>query len=221
MPPIARSEGEAPEETTGVTETPEPAVEAPQTPSASPEGLERIYERMDQMSAQQRQLADQLAPLFEEPEPEPEYYDDGGELTEDGVRAVVSDYVREQIDAQLAPRERQARAAQREDEWDALKESFPDLQDPKVAKPLVDRAMAWAQSHNPELIDGPGIVDVIEWMYAKSKYDTTAAQQTSAGEGRHVVLESAAGAAPNGKGPNEVDWQARVIEAAKRSQPLI
>jgi hypothetical protein len=196
--------------------TPETAT--PEAPPAQPDGLDRIYERMDEMSAQQRQMAQQFTELATPPEEEPEIYDDTGELTEDGVRAVVDDYVREQVEARLAPREAQALVSERDEEWDALKESTPELADPKYAQEVIADAVAWANAHNPDLIDRPEFVDVIEWVHKVRKYDESAAAQTPAGRG--VVLESAAGAAQPSGLPEE-DWGERIVKAAERLRPQI
>jgi hypothetical protein len=173
---------------------------------------------MEEMAAQQRQMGEQLGQFAEEPEEEPDFYDETGELTEDGVRAVVDDYVREQVDARLAPREAQALTERRDDEWEALKESTPELADAKYAQEVIAHAVAWANAHNPDLIDRPEFVDVIEWVHKVRKYDESAAAQTPAGRG--VVLESAAGAAQPSGQPEE-DWGARIVAAAEKLRPQI
>jgi hypothetical protein len=214
VPTPPSGEAEAPPEAPATPET----VEAP---PAQPDGLDRIYERMEEMSVQQRQMAEQLGQVAEvaaPPEEEPEFYDETGELTEDGVRAVVDDYVREQVDARLAPREAQALVEQRDDEWEGLKESTPELADPKYAQEVIAHAVAWANAHNPDLIDRPEFVDVIEWVHKVRKYDESAAAQTPAGRG--VVLESAAGAAQPSGQPEE-DWGDRIVKAAERLRPQI
>jgi hypothetical protein len=162
-----------------------------------------------------QQFTELAAPPEEEP---PEIYDETGELTEDGVRAVVDDYVREQVEARLAPREAQALVTERDEEWDALKESTPELADPKYAQEVIAQAVAWANAHNPDLIDRPEFVDVIEWVHKVRKYDESAAAQTPAGPG--VVLESAQGAAQPSKG-SDVDWSDRIVKAAERLRPQI
>jgi hypothetical protein len=196
-----------------------PEATTPEAPPAQPDGLDRIYERMEEMSAQQRQMAEQFSELAAPPEEEaPEFYDETGELTEDGVRAVVDDYVQQQVDARLAPREAQALTDKRDDEWEALKESTPELDDPKYAQEVIAQAVAWANAHNPDLIDRPEFVDVIEWVHKVRKYDESAAAQTPAGRG--VVLESAAGAAQPSGQPEE-DWGARIVAAAEKLRPQI
>lgn len=196
----------------------EPTTTAAPTAPAQPEGLDRIYERMDQLAAQQQEIATQFGTVFAPPEEEMEYYDDDGEMTEEGVRAVVSDYVREQVDAQLAPREAQALIVARDDEWEALKESYPELEDRAVAQGVIAEAVRWAQTHNPDLIDRPEFVDVIEWAYRSHKFDEHAEAQAAAAP-QGVVLESASGARQDVKG--QVDWQKRVMDAAEQSAPRI
>ena len=156
-----------------------------------------------------------------EPEPkQPEFYDETGELTEDGVRAVVNDYVNEQIEARLAPREAQRMIEQRDEEWEALKESVPEFADAKYSQEVIAQAAAWANAHNPGLIERPEFVDVIEWVHKVRKYDESAAAQSPAG-GQGVVLESAQGAAQPTKGSDDVDWSDRIVKAAERLRPQI
>src|SRR3954465_1680395 len=152
--PQAPEGAEAPAEgaTLATPESPETTAPPPPAPD-----LDRIYERMDEMSAQQQRIAEQLGQVGERiPAPEeelPEFYDETGELTEDGVRAVVNDYVNEQIEARMAPREAQQLTEQRDEEWEALKESVPDFADAKYAQEVIGQAAAWANAHNPGLID--------------------------------------------------------------------
>jgi hypothetical protein len=221
MPPVSQPPegGEAPAE--GV---------APATPETTPEAtpapdFDRIYERMDEMSTQQQQIAEQLGQVYERvPEPEeeqPEFYNETGELTEDGVRAVVNDYVNEQIEARMAPREAQRLSDQRDEEWEALKDEVPELADAKYANEVISQAVAWANAHNPALIERPEFVDVIEWVHTKRRFAESAAAQTPAQEGRGVVLESAAGAAAPSKGSDQEDWGERIVKAAERLRPQI
>jgi hypothetical protein len=200
-------------------------VEAPATETAAPssDGLERIFARMDEMSTQQRQIADELTQLRqppEEEEPEVDFYDEQGGLTEDGARALIADLVREQVEGQLAPREQARMVETRDDAFEALKEEYPDLQDEKVAKPILDRAVRWAMSVDEKLIERPEFVDVIEQFYKAAKFEELRAQQ-EAEQPRPVVLEGAGGAARTTRGPQEPDWQKRVIDAANASATRI
>lgn len=205
-------------ESAPTTEAPEATPAAPAAP-AQPEGLDRIYERMDQLAAQQQEIAEQFGTVFAPPEEELEYYDDDGEMTEEGVRAVVGDYVREQVEAQLAPREAQALIVARDDEWEALKSNYPELEDRAIAQEVIADAVRWANAHNPNLIDRPEFVDVIEWAYRSRKFDEHAEAQASASP-QGVVLESASGARQDVKG-QQVDWQKRVMQAAESDAPRI
>lgn len=200
----------------------EQTTEAPQE-SGPPEWLGPIQERMEAMSAQQAQIAEQFSQALTPEEEEyelPIYDDDTGELTEDGVRAVVNDYVREQIDAQMAPREAALLKDQRDDAFEALKDEYPELQDQGVVGPLIDAAFRRAQAIDPALIERPEFVDLIEDAFIRSKYNEVRSAQQTDGQ-REVVLESASGASRAQKAPKEVDWQQRVIDAAKASNPRI
>jgi rubrerythrin len=200
----------------------EPTPVAPETTPAAPaqpEGLDRIYERMDQIAAQQQQMAEQFGQAFTPAEEEPEIYDDEGELTEEGIRSVVSGFVDERLEAALAPREQRALVQARDDEWEALKETYPDLQDRTTAQEVIAEAMQWANAHNPALVERPEFVDVIEWVYKVRKFDEHAKAQAEAAP-QAVVLESAGGASRQTK-PEGIDWQKRVIDAAASSAPRI
>jgi hypothetical protein len=193
------------------------------TTTEAPPGLDKIYERMDSMAAQQREfmqsVSQQLTPAEEEEEPDPaDYYGDDGSLTEEGARAVIKELVDEQVQAQLAPQEAARLIERRDDAYEALQDEYPELADPKVAEPVLQSAIAWAQG-NQGIIDRPEFVDVIEWVYTHGKYHEL--QETQAAEQpRSVVLESAQGAArqTQQQGP---DWGDRIVKAAERLRPQI
>jgi hypothetical protein len=188
-----------------------------ETPSApGSDGLDRLYARMEEMTAQQRQVVDSLTQLQQPPEDEPEvdFYDDEGGLTEDGARAMIADLVHEQVETQLAPREQARMVEMRDDAFEALKDEYPDLQDAKVAQPILERAIRWAMGVDERIIERPEFVDVIEQFYKADQFESMRAQQ-QAEQPRPVVLEGAGGAGRTTRGPQEPDWQQRVIEAAK------
>jgi hypothetical protein len=209
-------------ESTTTPDAPESApAEAPVTETtAAPgsDGLDRLYARMDEMAAQQRQMVDSLTELRqppEEAEPELDYYDDEGGLTEDGARALIADLVREQVETQLAPREQARLTEMRDDAYEALKDEYPEMQDEAIARPILDRAVRWAMQVDERIIERPEFVDVIESFYKAAKFEEMRSQQ-EAEQPRPVVLEGAGGAARTTRGPQEPDWQKRVIEAAQR-----
>jgi hypothetical protein len=138
-----------------------------ETPSApGSDGLDRLYARMEEMTAQQRQVVDSLTQLQQPPEDE------------------------------------------------ALKDEYPDLQDAKVAQPILERAIRWAMGVDERIIERPEFVDVIEQFYKADQFESMRAQQ-QAEQPRPVVLEGAGGAGRTTRGPQEPDWQQRVIDAAK------
>jgi hypothetical protein len=188
-----------------------------ETTAPSSDGLDRLYARMDEMAAQNRQMADDLTQLRQPPEAEEEevdYYDEQGGLTEDGARALISDLVREQIDTHMAPREQARMVEQRDDAYEALKDEYPELQDEKTAKPILDRAVKWAIGVDERIIERPEFVDVIESFYKAAKFEELRGQQEEH-QPRPVVLEGAGGAGRTTRGPQEPDWQKRVIDAGQ------
>jgi hypothetical protein len=213
----------APEQTTspGAAEAPEQT-----TTDTQPGGLDKLYDRMDQMAGQQRQMLEHLQhALTPEEEAEAELgpedlYTETGDLTEEGARALIRDMVNEQVEAQLAPREQARLVEQRDDAYEALKEEYPELADERIGAEVLNRAVEWANAINPQLIERPEFVDVIEAFYKASRYDERATQE-AAELPRPVVLESAQGSRPSIRQSQEPDWQKRVIEAAQRDAPRI
>jgi hypothetical protein len=195
--------------------TPETA--APEAaPPAQPDGLDRIYERMEEMSAQQRQMAEQLGRTRRAARGGARVLRRNGRADR-GRRAGRGRRLRPRAGRRPAGAARGAGPVEkRDEEWEALKESTPELADPKYAQEVIAHAVAWANAHNPDLIDRPEFVDVIEWVHKVRKYDESAAAQTPAGRG--VVLESAAGAAQPSGLPEE-DWGERIVKAAEAPSP--
>lgn len=208
-------------ETAPETTTPESAPPEAPTTEAQPAGLDRLFERMDNMAAEQRQfmesVSQQLAPPEEEEEVE--LYTDTGELSEDGARAILEGLVEEQLEARLAPREAARLVSERDDAYEALKDEYPDLLEPQIAERVLQRSVQWAHAHNPALIDRPEFVDVIEAFYKAEKFDELRAAQ-AAEQPRPVVLESASGARGQARQP-DTDWGERIVKAAERLKPQI
>lgn len=214
--------GQPAEGTTPPPESGEPTTTTT-TEAAPPGGLDKLYERMDSMAAQQREfmqsVSAQLTPAEEDDEPDPaDYYGEDGSLTEEGARQVIKELVDEQVQAQLAPQEAARLIERRDEAYEALQDEYPELADPKVAERVLQSAISWAQG-NQSLIDRPEFVDVIEWVYTHGKYHELQEAQTAA-QPRSVVLESAQGAArqTQQQGP---DWGDRIVKAAERLRPQI
>jgi hypothetical protein len=176
---------------------------------------------MDRMAQQQAALVEGMTQLTAPPEEEEDdslYYTDEGELTEDGARAVIADLVREQIQSEMAPREAARLVAERDDAYEALRDEFPELQDQAVSERVLARAIRWAQGFDPQIIDRPEFVDVIEAFYKADKFEEISAAQ-AAEQPRPVVLESGQGARQQtSQGP---DWSDRIVKAAERLRPQI
>jgi hypothetical protein len=118
----------------------------------------------------------------------------------------------------LAPREKAALVRQRDSDYEDLKDSYPELADPKVGTQVLNAAIGWAQKHNPDLIDKPEFVDLIEWVY-KSDFRTPEAPEQEAA--RRVELESASGAGGRASAKPQTDWGDRIVKAAERLRPSI
>jgi hypothetical protein len=203
------------------TQAPEGQPAESTTTTGQPEGLDRIYSRMDEMAQTQKQLAESVTALMAPPEEEEDeslYYTDEGDLTEEGARAVLADMVRSEIEATMAPREKARMVGQRDEAYEGLLETYPELQDPAVSERVLGAAVRWAQGANPDIIERPEFVDVVEAFYKAEKYEALAAQQ-AAEQPRPVVLESGQGARQ--QRPNEPDWGDRIVKAAEALRPQI
>lgn len=198
---------------------PESAPTTTETQPTQTDGLDRVFERMDAMSRQQAELLESFQQLTQPPEEEPDYYDEQtGALTEEGAQAYLRELVREGVEAELGPREAQRLIAQRDEAYEALQEEYEDLQNPQIAERVLSRAIAWAQAHNPDVIERPEFVDVVEWVYTQEKFQELRAQH-AAEQPRSVVLESASGARQ--QTTKEEDWGERIVKAAERLRPQI
>jgi hypothetical protein len=197
-----------------------PASEAPTTAPAQPDGLDRVYSRMEEMASQQQALIESFQQFAAPPEEEPELYDDEGELTEEGAEALIADLVAKQVETHLAPREAARLVEQRDDAFEALRAEYPELQDDKISREVLAEAIGWANRVDPKIVDRPEFVDVIESFYKARKFEELR-EREQAEQPRPVILESAAGGGRQQRSSNEPDWQKRVIAAAEKDGPRI
>lgn len=201
-----------------------------EAPASAPEGappaaapapdFDRLFSRMDEVATTQQQMAQQMAALTNPPEIEEDlilYDDETGELTEEGAQQLIRDLVNTQVKEALAPREKAQMIRDRDSAYEDLKDDYPELADEKIGGQVLQAAISWAQRHNPDLIDRPEFVDLIEWVY-KSDFRTPEAPEVE--QARRVELESASGAGGRQKKP-EVDWGDRIVKAAERLRPQI
>jgi hypothetical protein len=208
--PASTETAESGAQTTETTTT-----EAPQS-----DGLGRLYSRMEEMATQQREFMDTVQQQLAPPEEEPEFYDETGEMTDEGARAFIQEMVDERVNAQLQPREAERQKEARDDAFEALKDEYPELQDEAISSRVIRAAADLVrQLGHEEIIDRPGFVDLIEKVYVQEQYQELRAAQ-AADQPRSVVLESASGAARQHQ-PQEIDWQKRVIDAAQSDGPRI
>jgi hypothetical protein len=202
---------------------PSEAPSAPETTPAPDQGLDKLFARMDEIAGQVSGITsrvDGITDLVTPEEEEPAYYDDGGEMTEDGARALIQQLVDERVSEQLAPREQARMVEQRDDAFEALRDEYPELQDDAVANRVLQSAIRWANAVDPRIVERPEFVEVIEAMFKADKYEALATQQ-AAEQPRPVVLESGQGAARQHQQPNEPDWGDRIVKAAERLRPQI
>lgn len=196
-----------------------PPSEAPAAAPAQSDGLDRVYSRMEEMAAQQQALIESFQQFAEPPEEEADLYDDEGGLTEEGAQALIADLVAKQVESHLAPREAARLVEQRDDAFEALRAEYPELQDDAVSREVLGEAIRWANSVDPQIVERPEFVDVIESFYKARKFEEYR-EREQAEQPRPIVLESAAGGGRQQR-PNEPDWQKRVIAAAEKDGPRI
>ena len=207
-------------ESTETTAAPE-ATEATGESTETQPDLSKLEQRMaEQMEAMQRQIAEQ----FEQHAPQPDEDDEDDLLDptdpdyeERLAEQQLNEWFEQRFQERMEPVQRQQMIEKRDEEFAGLLEEFPDLQDDKVRKPVLQEAQRLAQAINPDAVNRPEFVDLIEIVYKAQKADERAAQETPAGERKEVVLEGP-GAAP---AEPEEDLAARIVAASQRSSPLV
>lgn len=196
---------------------------------AEPEGLGRIHERMDEISQQQRQFMDSLSEQGLYPEAESESDDEYEPDFLDALDQDIQASVDRRFDAQEAAEEAELMEAERDYDFEALRERLPLLQNDQTALEIVHRAAdlchAWDQ---PELIGTPDFVTVIEQVALASYADPGLLGQVAAAHPapdngaasvRPVVLESAAGAGrPQDRPRTEQDRFIDYIQATQKER---
>lgn len=193
---------------------------APAAP-AQPDGLDRVFSRMEEMAQQQAALVESFQQFAAPPEEEePDLYDDEGGLTEEGAQALIADLVAQQVETHLAPREAARLVEQRDDAFEALRAEYPELQDEGISREVLAEAIGWANRLDPKIVDRPEFVDVIESFYKARKFEEVR-EREQAEQPHPVILESAAGGGRQQRSSNEPDWQKRVIAAAEKDGPRI
>jgi hypothetical protein len=210
---------------------PAPEKAPTQEQSGPPEWLAPITSKLDELGETTSQLAEQYAQLQQPPPAEDEYedefapdefYDDDGEITEQGARHLIGSEVDERLSARLAERDAARALEEREDAFEALRDEVPALQDDKLAARLVHEAAAWCQQNNAEqLIGTPGFVDLIERIYESELYHERAKAEDEAEDEQEVVLESATGRSAARDRKQEPDWGERIVNAAQSLRPEI
>ena len=150
----------------------------------SSHGLDRIYERMEQMSAQQQAIVDALSVPEEIEDDEIDWENlDDEELAEalgvtpDELAEALAEYreaeeygeadeyvpardvfelINDSIDARMADADAERAEEQRDEDFEDLRERLPLLQHEPTARAIVEQAVQLAESYDPRLIGGPG-----------------------------------------------------------------
>jgi hypothetical protein len=194
-----------------------------QQEQAQPSYEDRLNARLDEFAQQQQSQYEQLLSRFEQPEAE--YDDDPYPLSEedDGyedqeAQRILDQMVNERVQQALTPYQKQQNIDRRDTAYERMVDQFPQMQDKDFASDIVQKAAEFAQQINPEFVDSPGFVDLIETFYKAHVADSRAQQETPAGGRRDVQLESGGGAAPADR---DEDMEDRIIKAAQSASPRI
>lgn len=132
--------------------------------------------------------------------------------------------VQSRVAAAEARRDAETALEDREDAFEDLRERLPLLQHEPTARRIVARAQELAGGWDPNLIERPEFVHLIELVaLASIAQRATAEQDAQQAAQRQIQIESAAGGGGlgNDDGPTTIDWGKRVVEAAERIRPQI
>lgn len=133
----------------------------------------------------------------DEDDPEDEFDLDPGDegYEEQALRQFLTEQIEQGVEKRIAPFQQQQQLDKRNDAYHSLTQELTELQDPKVAAEYVHAAEDLAQRINPQIVNTPEFVELIELVYTRAKAQERAKQETPA-DGRTTPLESQGGAAP-------------------------
>jgi hypothetical protein len=207
------------------------------------DGLDRIHARMDEMTAQQQAIVEALQSGYEDDDyddedgeqptveelaaqygvsPEEllalsEQYEEGEQQQEPDIFELIDrsvDRHAQAIDAEHA-------VLDRDEDFADLRESIPILQDEQTARAIVNRAQDLAEAWDPQIIQTPAFVDLIELVAKAVVGDRAVGREQRAGIPR-LQLESAQGAEQRTPPPPDSEyWGDKIVQAAQRLRPQI
>jgi hypothetical protein len=207
------------DESAAPVETPAETPEAPDQFDKLMQGFESFKTDLDQRLGKVEQALTVPEEEYEEPEPEgltDADYDQAGGLTPEAAQRELQRMIREEAQKvaqeQIRPIQEQRAAERRASEADDIEARYPELQDEKVLKSMVDLCATEAQAlGRPELAAEPRF---FEKVYLAAKAGESAVQPSADGADREVGLESAGGASA---GEEEADDLGdRIVKAASR-----
>ena len=212
---------------------------AEETPQADPQ-FEKLMQRLDGFETK---LDERLSPIeqalqpadpdeylrqfdraAEDPGPSDDDYDQQGQLTPEAAQRELNRLVDERaraiaderVQAAVGPIQEQREAERRVAEANAIEEKYPELQDEKVLKEMVDLTIQAAQElGKPELAAEPKF---FEKVYLAERAGERAGQESPGGADRDVSLESARGASAAGGEEDEEDAGDRIVALAQRTR---
>jgi DNA-binding ferritin-like protein len=197
-----------------------------QQPAEPPAWLNPITDRMNELRDQNAQMAERLAALGGEGEPEEEpeglsedeMFDEYGDLTPEAAQQIIDQRVQDALSTHLAQQSAQDAVATRDELYDDLLDRVPELAD--EAERIVHELVADLRASGQEaVIDTPLFVDLIELRHKAEQFDKGAETDETAQQ--RVVLEAAGGASAQQRPKPQEDWGERIVKAAERLRPQI
>jgi hypothetical protein len=190
--------------------------ETAQAPAVPPE----VAQRLDELSGRFDQFEPVLGTISEalnQPEQEQEgeqdyseYFDDDGGMTPEQLEQFVQQRAEQIATQKYGPLEQRLNGMEsflQRESFEALKEQYPELQDPKVDAEVGQQVQAFASRYGV-----PVDVDLIETFYLAGKARQQAQQGVPAG-GQEVALEG--GSAAPGQ-PEVNPMKERFMQAAQQ-----
>jgi hypothetical protein len=206
------------------------------------DGLGRIHERMDEMTAQQQAIVEALQTGYGDDYEDDEDYDDGEQPTVEELAAQygvspeellalseqqqqeepdIFDLIDRSVDRHVQAVDAEHAVLDRDEDFADLREAMPVLQDEQIARAVVNRATDLAEAWDPSIVETPAFVDLIELVAKAVVGDRAVGREQPAGIPR-VQLESGQGAAQPSAQPSDSDvWGDRILAAAQRLRPRI
>lgn len=179
--------------------------------------LTPVLERLDELSRGMGQLQPLLQ--HQEPEPDPDLgldqvFPDDGYGNQQLDPSALNTYIEQQVERRIAAHDQRVTAVEQrqlDQEWDALAEQYPKLQDPKFAEEIGGEVRRFAEARGvPALAADP---DFVEMVFLAKEARDRAAREVPAGSGEEVHLEGSSATAGEPETDADQDIARRMLAA--------